>query len=81
MTRTDSNDYITLEIAGGPPHVMATVFVGGAVCQHIALNGCGTGSARVTTTSTNPRVEIAIEDLVLLTGRLPLAPSILRSGP
>jgi hypothetical protein len=74
MTCTDAYNYVTLEIVGGPPHVTATVRVGGAVCQSVSLDGCGTGSVRVKAAPSNPTVEIAIENLVLLTGHLPAAP-------
>jgi hypothetical protein len=80
MTRSNFNDYVTLDIAGGPPGQTATVLVGGTVCQRVVLDGWGTGSVRVTATSSDPYVEITVEDTVLLTGRLPARPSFVGGG-
>ena len=76
MTRSNSDDYVTVEIAGGPPWTTATVLVAGAPCGSVRLDGCGTGSVQVAATSHDSCIDIAVEDRVLLTGQLPAAPSV-----
>lgn len=74
MTHAATNDYVTVEIVGGPPATTATVVVGG-LSHGIRLDACGSGSGRVPASAADTSVEITIEDRVVLAGRVPAAPT------
>ena len=80
VTHADTNDYVTVEIAGGPPRTTATVLVAGTVGDRVRLDGCGTGRVHLPAATTGLAIEIAVEDRVLLTGRLPAPVATERSG-
>ena len=74
LTRAGTSNYVTVDIAGGPPRVTATLIVGGVACGRVRLDGCGAGSVRVPAAPDNPVVEIAVENQVVLIGQFPAAP-------
>lgn len=81
MTRCSNNDYVTIEVAGGPPATTVTVLVGGAAYDRIQLDAAGAGSLQVPSAPGEPWLEIAVEEQVLLTGRVPAAPAQLGGTP
>ncbi len=78
LTRSGPDDEVIVRIHGGPPHKTAVVAVDGAIPRGIRLNGCGAGWTRLAEVDGSPRVQVAVDDDVLLTGRLFARPN--RSG-
>ena len=81
MTRWGPGDDVTVQIHGGPPHKTAVVTVGDTIRRTIRLNGCGAGSTRLVGIVGGACVEIAVDNHVLLTGRLAAAPSVAGDQP
>lgn len=81
MTRSGADGHVTVEIAGGPPRRLARVFIDGTVRERVVLDGCGTASVDVATAVTDCHLEIAVEDDVLLAGRVPACPDDSGDGP
>lgn len=81
VTRLEERQTVTLEITGGLPFSTATVLVGGSVAGHLRLDGCGSGQVDVRTPCGADRIDIAIDERVLLSGRLPDIVATGRSRP
>ena len=71
MVRAEPEDRVTVEIAGGPPGALATIQVAGTTLRRVQLDACGTGRAEMPDSDVSGRVEITVDDRVLLTGHLP----------
>ena len=71
MWRWDANDFVTVEVAGGPPGLVAAVYLDGDHWGTVCLNGFGSGSIALPTSPTHTQIEVVAERLVLLSGHIP----------
>lgn len=71
MVRTEPEDRLTVEIAGGPPSALAMIWVAGAIWHRLQLDACGIGRVEMSDANVSGRVEVTVDDQVLLTGHLP----------
>lgn len=71
MVRAEPEDRVTVEIAGGPPGAVATIQVAGTTRRRVQLDACGTGRVEMPDSEVSGRVEITVNNRVLLTGHIP----------
>lgn len=67
----EPEDRVTVEIAGGPPGAMAVIQVAGNTLRRVRLDACGTGRANMPDSCVNGRVEVTVDNRVLLSGHIP----------
>lgn len=71
VVRAEPEDRVTVEIAGGPPGVMATIQVDDTILRRVRLDACGAGRADIPDSEMDGRLEVRVDNRVLLAGQVP----------